>query len=132
MLLVEAEVENGPQAARQTRDRIATLRSKLEPTVLADLTLLVSELVTNAYRHSGTPSGDRIFLRVSMNDTLVRVEVEDHGEASSKPHLREPDDTGGWGLHIVSQLADRWGTQKTGSGNLVWLEIQIPKKAEMR
>jgi anti-sigma regulatory factor (Ser/Thr protein kinase) len=132
MLLVKAEVTNGPQAARHTRDRIAILRSELDAELVADIMLLSSELVTNAYRHSGTRSDGRIALRVSMKGGVVRVEVEDHGEAPSEPHLREPDETGGWGLHIVSQLADRWGTKKTGTGNLVWLELKIGDKKRAR
>jgi anti-sigma regulatory factor (Ser/Thr protein kinase) len=131
MLLVEAEVENGPQAARATRERIAVLRSELDGNVLADIMLLVSELVTNAYRHSGAPSDDRIVLRVSMKNRVVRVEVEDRGEAASEPHLREPDSSGGWGLHIVSQLADRWGTKKRRKGNLVWFELEVPESGEV-
>ena len=123
MLLVEAEVENGPQAARKTRDCIAALDAELETNLLADLTLLVSELVTNAYRHSGTRQGDPITLRVSMKNRVVRVEVEDRGEAPPGPHLREPDETGGWGLRIVSTVSDRWGTRRTRAGNLVWFEL---------
>lgn len=125
MVLVEAEVGNGPQAALQTRDRIAVLHSELSTEVLADLTLLVSELVTNAYRHSGIPHGDPIALRVSMRNRVVRVEVEDHGVAPPGPHLRAPDETGGWGLQIVSSVSDRWGSQKTLAGNLVWFEIVL-------
>jgi anti-sigma regulatory factor (Ser/Thr protein kinase) len=130
VLLVEAEVENGPRAARDTRERIAILQSNLGPDVLADITLLVSELVTNAYRHSGTSAGDPITLRVSMKNRVVRVEVEDRGQSQPGPHLREPDETGGWGLQLVSTLSDRWGTQKMLKGNRVWLELVVDQDGE--
>jgi len=130
LLLVEAEVESGPQAARDTRERIAKLGKQLGTDVLADLTLLVSELVTNAYRHSGAASGDAISLRVSMDDHVLRVEVEDHGDAPPGPHLRKPDETGGWGLQLVATLSDRWGTDRTRAGNIVWFELDLTDQRE--
>jgi anti-sigma regulatory factor (Ser/Thr protein kinase) len=130
VFLVEAEVESGPQAARDTRERISGLQNELGPDVHADLTLLASELVTNAYRHSGTPKGDPITLRVSMKNHVLRVEVEDRGDAPPGPHLREPDETGGWGLQLVSTLSDRWGIGRSRSGNIVWFELAVSEDHE--
>ena len=85
-----------------------------------DLTLAVSELVTNAVRHGKPP----IRLRVDCDARRVRVEVHDHG--GGRPAIRRAQKTGpasgGWGLQFVDRLADRWGTYTTGDLTVVWLE----------
>jgi anti-sigma regulatory factor (Ser/Thr protein kinase) len=84
------------------------------------LELVVSELFTNAVRHGG---GD-VEVGIALDDDVVRVEVRDGG--GGRPVLRQPDptgsDPGGWGLHVVDQLADSWGSEVTGGVTLVWAE----------
>jgi len=123
MLLVEAELPNGPSAAGEARRKIASLRDALPGRVVSDATLLVSELVTNSYRHAGVPVGDAIGLRVELTGRTVHIEVTDHG-AGSAPAIREPGGDGGWGLRIVERVADRWGTRSIGSGTVVWFEME--------
>jgi PAS domain S-box-containing protein len=79
--------------------------------------LLVSELVTNAVRHG---AGD-IGLRLIRAGSLL-CEVRDDGH--DLPALRNADLTAedGRGLQLVTALADRWGTQRTPTGKVVWFE----------
>jgi anti-sigma regulatory factor (Ser/Thr protein kinase) len=79
----------------------------------------LSEIVTNAFVHTGTD----VTVRVWSTPEGTRVEVEDGG-----PHLpvrrRYADTAGtGRGLHLVDELTDRWGSQRRGSGKVVWFEI---------
>lgn len=123
MLLVETELENGPFAAREARHQIANVEGALPERVRADVTLLVSELVTNAFRHSGQSESASIHLRAEMTGRTIRIEVTDRGGVRL-PAIREADDDGGWGLRIVEEIADRWGTARDPSGTLVWFEIE--------
>ncbi|MFE5329391.1 SpoIIE family protein phosphatase [Embleya sp. NPDC056575] len=90
---------------------------------LVDITeLLVSELVTNALRYGAGP----IRLRLLRGRALL-CEVADAG--TTLPRMREADDTdeGGRGLQLVNQLAERWGSRKSGHGKTVWFELPLPE-----
>ena len=104
------------QARRAVLQALPALGADRESTVQ----LLISELVTNALRHSGCEQP--VHLNASWNST-VRVEVIDHGDgfapvARSRP-LEEP---GGYGLLLVGSLADRWGVE-TDAHTTVWFEL---------
>jgi signal transduction histidine kinase len=108
---------NAPQVARLALNDLDT---ELDPTVLEDTRLLVSELVSNAVRH-GDGDQVRVVLDV-MGPTRVRCEVIDNGDGFL-PIARRPDDPreGGWGLHLVEQLSQQWGVRE-GSTH-VWFEL---------
>ncbi len=106
----------------------ALARHKLEgwlPETLEDshrgaLRLLVSELVTNSVKY-GEHGALKLQIEARGPRTL-RVEVVDQGggfvpTARDRP-VGEP---GGWGLHLVEALTDRWGVYE-GSTH-VWFEI---------
>ena len=122
MLLLDTRLKSGPNAAREARAHIASLEGELSRGVIQDATLMVSELVTNAFRHAGVPEGDPIVLRVSQESGTVRIEVTDRG-TSSRPAIAVARAEGGWGLQIVEQIASRWGTETDRSGTIVWLEL---------
>jgi anti-sigma regulatory factor (Ser/Thr protein kinase) len=83
--------------------------------------LVVSELVTNAIRHAGSP----IQLRLIRDQALI-CEVSDG--SSTAPHLRRTCDLdeSGRGLFLVSQLTQRWGTRQTPHGKTIWAEQTLP------
>ncbi|MFD1276556.1 SpoIIE family protein phosphatase [Streptomyces kaempferi] len=83
--------------------------------------LIVSELVTNAVRHSTGPIG----LRLIQHEALT-CEVFDNDAFS--PHLRRarsPDENGR-GLGLVAQLSRRWGYRLIPEGKVVWAEQDLP------
>ena len=100
---------------------VERLRDDVDDMTLANLRLLVSELVTNAIEHARS-DGD-IGLRVGLEDGTVRVEVIDGG-AGFTPRARQPGDplSSGWGLHFVDRLANRWGADAEKGGR-VWFEM---------
>jgi anti-sigma regulatory factor (Ser/Thr protein kinase) len=115
-------VGGGPKVAADARSAIEPLRSRLGDDLAGDLSLLVSELVANSYRHSGA-SRDVIGVEVTIGPDRVRGEVIDEGDgfpAAPVPAERRGD--GGWGLYIVDKLAARWGVQ-AGPPTRVWFEI---------
>lgn len=112
-----------PAAIPEARRSVERLVGAVEETVLEDLRLLVSEVVTNSVRHAGLAETDRIELRISVDRERVRVEVHDDGPGFDRP--TEPVSMfkeSGWGLYLVDRLADRWGIV-TGDGTTVWFEL---------
>jgi anti-sigma regulatory factor (Ser/Thr protein kinase) len=92
-----------------------------------DLELIISELVTNAIRH--TPSGcagASVSLRVIATAGWARVEVRDLGDdASWSGRTERPEEAEcGRGLVIVNALADRAGREAVTGGQLVWAELR--------
>jgi anti-sigma regulatory factor (Ser/Thr protein kinase)/GAF domain-containing protein len=83
--------------------------------------LLVSELVTNAARHSE----DSVELRLQEIGHRLRLEVSD--ESHRLPVLRAPTplDTAGRGLHLIARLSSRWGTSLEAGGKAVWCELDL-------
>jgi anti-sigma regulatory factor (Ser/Thr protein kinase) len=87
----------------------------------ADACLLVSELVTNAYRHGH----GQVRLSIALHDHVARFAVHDEGDATLHPSL-DPGEDGGFGLHLVDRIADRWGT--TSAPTHVWFELHTPTR----
>lgn len=116
-------LEATPAAVGLARQQIDRLADRLSPEVLEDARLMVSELVTNGLRHGAIESGQRIELSVALVAGLLRVEVCDPGPGFT-PEARTTDspDGTGWGLFLVSRLADRWGVHHDGV-NRVWFEL---------
>ncbi|MGW6686258.1 SpoIIE family protein phosphatase [Streptomyces sp. NPDC054961] len=88
--------------------------------------IVVSELVTNAYRYGG---GEPLTLRLIRDRSLI-CEVSD--SSSTAPHLRRArtTDEGGRGLFLVAQLTERWGTRYTRDGKTVWTEFPLATAPE--
>jgi anti-sigma regulatory factor (Ser/Thr protein kinase) len=116
-----------PAAARKALTALNGSLHLLSSGRLRDVQLLVSELVTNAVRHSGI-EGDTVGLAVLATDEVVRVEVSDAGAGFARPGRFASGGTeaGGWGLPIVDALAQRWGVER-GRGTTVWFEVDRPQ-----
>jgi anti-sigma regulatory factor (Ser/Thr protein kinase) len=106
-------------APGQARDAIARLDPGLPEHVVPDMTLLVSELVTNSVKYGGDGP---VRLEITHSEDKIRTEIVDQGVGFT-PVERDGDLSreGGWGLHLVEELTDRWGTYE-GSTH-VWFEI---------
>ena len=115
--------DRGHTSASAARNALLALDERLEPAVLDDIRLLVSELVTNAIRHADAPAGGQVGLDVSINGDSVRVEVADPGEGfDPAPRTDTMMKPGGWGLYLVDRISDRWGVVKN-QFTRVWFEI---------
>ncbi|MGW7206255.1 SpoIIE family protein phosphatase [Streptomyces sp. NPDC054837] len=106
----------------------SVVREKLHDWGLARLAdaaeLLVSELVTNAVRHSRSRP---LQLRLVRGDTLL-CEVDDDDHDLPTLLSAGPEDEFGRGLRIVSTLAREWGTSRTKAGKTVWFELTLPRR----
>ena len=119
-MILDVDIPRDNRAPWHARRAVEQLGDAIDPEVRPDVMLLVSELVTNSVKY-----GDRGALRLQIESTAprkLRVEVIDQGDgfipvARDRP-MNEP---GGWGLHLVEALTDRWGVYE-GSTH-VWFEI---------
>jgi PAS domain S-box-containing protein len=112
------ELPADPAVVADARRRAARQLARWDLDELAFTTeLVVSELVTNAIRHSTGP----VRLRLIRERALI-CEVFDSG--ATAPHLRHPrtTDEGGRGLLLVSQVTQRWGTRFVPDGKIIWAE----------
>ena len=115
-------LRGGPDVASQARAVIEPFRRKLGDDLHADLSLMLSELVTNAYRHARAGEAG-IGVDVEITPDRLRAEVSDHGRGfKPEPVAADYRGAGGWGLVIVDRLADRWGV-RNGPPSCVWFEI---------
>jgi anti-sigma regulatory factor (Ser/Thr protein kinase) len=121
----EVVLHGGIDAARDARQAVTARASALPMSVHDDISLLVTELVTNAVRH-GSSAGRPIRLGLRRWDGRVRVEVVDHGRGFTPPPSAPSNgDAHGWGLHLVNQIADAWGVRPTQKGTCVWFELPV-------
>ncbi|MGV9558341.1 SpoIIE family protein phosphatase [Streptomyces sp. NPDC003522] len=83
------------------------------------MSLLVSELVTNAVRHATGP----VTVRLIRAGHGLLCEVGDTG--NGRPRLGPGGllDEGGRGLRIVHRLTARWGVRWTENGKVVWAAV---------
>jgi len=111
-----------PVSVGEARTLIGQALKKWDLDELTETTeLLVSELVTNALRYA---SGE-VTVRLVLERTLV-CEVMDDSAALPKLRHAGSEDESGRGLHVVGQLAQRWGTRRTTAGKVVWCEQAVP------
>ena len=87
-----------------------------------DVTLVVSELATNAMLHAQTP------FKVSLHgfERTLLLEVEDDSPAGPVRGAAQGLAKGGRGLTIVELLSRDWGVDARGDGGKsVWVEFDL-------
>ena len=117
-------VDVGAGAVSQARRYVRRVLRELDAAHLEESgELAVSELVTNAVLHAGTPS------TVTVRTTPaggVRVEVSDTSPAPVQTRHHGPAATTGRGLQLVAAVSSAWGVEvlpeRSGPGKCVWFE----------
>ena len=101
----------------------------VEPTVLSDVELLVSELATNSVRHGGAGEEDPLRLELAVAPgAWVRVRWCDEGPgfAGALPGPQVERGGGGFGLVLLEHLASRWGIDRE-EAFCVWFELDLAR-----
>ena len=124
------ELEGDPRAASAVR---RFLREQLGAWGIDDDTvdsaeLCASELVNNVIMHARSA----FQLNVHLEDRALTVTVRDVGRGSpgaGGSHAPVQDDDSmrvfGRGLTLIDAIADRWGSDRDGSGTIAWFVLEL-------
>lgn len=109
-------------ARGRIRARLSEWGADLE--LCDDASLVVTELFTNAVRHTDS---EKITCVLQDSGAVVRLEVTDQGRGTGvpAPYAADADEEGGRGLLLVSVLSLAWGSDPVGggTGRVVWAEL---------
>jgi anti-sigma regulatory factor (Ser/Thr protein kinase) len=112
-----AEVASVPRARAFVR---AGLTGILDADVVAAAELCVSELVTNAVLHAGTP----VQVHVTGVTDGIRISVQDGSPVMPLRVRHSRTAATGRGLALVTAVSHSWGVDlSTGGGKTVWCEL---------
>src|SRR5256885_7713989 len=116
----EEQLAPGPLAPRRARAVVRELLLDTDPRIAERALLVTSEIVTNAVIHAATP----VRLDAMVDDGVLRVVVED-GDLRMPVTCHDAGPQGGFGLHIVEELAGAWGVVPRAHGKAVWFEFAL-------
>lgn len=120
------------QAASTARRFIRERLGWLEAGVREDLELLITELVTNSFRHSQMRESDLIEVGISVHEDMIRAEICDPGGGfEADPVMPSRLAESGRGLWIVQSLAKSWGIVATPP-TCVWFEMKREPRGDSR
>lgn len=109
-----------PSSVAEARQLVRALLADTQRDDLVETAvLLVSEIVTNALLHAGTP----IDVAASMDNQGLRVEVGDG--SLHLPMRRNYGATAGTGrgLRLLEEMVDEWGVSRRRHGKTVWFRL---------
>jgi anti-sigma regulatory factor (Ser/Thr protein kinase) len=110
-----------PRSVAEARRLLRTALDGHQPAAVEDAILMISELVTNAVRHTR----DVLLVLVTIHHDTLRVDVTDNNPTMPVAPDHEHNATSGRGLAIVEALADQWGSTPTADGKTIWFEISL-------
>jgi anti-sigma regulatory factor (Ser/Thr protein kinase) len=113
-----------PATDEAPRDARALLSAQLGESLTVEqgqvAELLISELVTNALRHTESA----VILIDVWTQGRIRVSVTDQSPRIPQRQSPGPDQPEGRGLMIVDELAENWGIDLVpGDGKRIWFEL---------
>jgi anti-sigma regulatory factor (Ser/Thr protein kinase) len=112
---------DAPRMAREVLDR--WLSALVGQPTTAAVRLAASELVTNAVRHGRLAVGSALRLSVDVGERTVHVDVQQATATSDAEVVSDrPAGSGGFGMAIVEDVADRWGVVD-GTPGSVWFDV---------
>ncbi|MFC6081710.1 ATP-binding protein [Sphaerisporangium aureirubrum] len=123
--------ESASEARRFVREKLGG-----EHPALDDVTLLVSELVTNSLRHSDSRGGGSVTVAIADAFDRIHIDVVDAGSRSgSLPRVCAGERTeelpeGGRGLWLVENRSLAWGVYDDEAGRTVWCQVGYRRLGE--
>jgi anti-sigma regulatory factor (Ser/Thr protein kinase) len=124
---IDRAFPNTSQSITRARRYALDNLDDLAPELADRVSLLVSELATNAVRHAASS----FTVSIERDASSIRVAVTDAGDGKPLVQSPAPTDYSGRGLLIVRTLADTWGVTEAsdGSGKSVWFTLVLGARA---
>jgi anti-sigma regulatory factor (Ser/Thr protein kinase) len=114
-----------PESIREARRFVLDQLAEVPRDTRDQVSLIVSELVTNAIVHAAT--GYTVAL--NLDAQTLTLEVADRGDGRPSPADAPPpaEQQHGRGLLIVTELADEWGVIPNSNqpGKTVWVKLPL-------
>ncbi|MBD0674997.1 ATP-binding protein [Streptomyces sp. CBMA156] len=120
-----------PASVPFTRNKVAELLARWHVRLDSDsttaVTVVASELVTNAVCHTDSAA---LTVGVLVNPMRDRALIAVYDSSPVLPKTREssPDTEDGRGMFLIQELATRHGTERTARGKRVWAEVALPEQ----
>lgn len=112
------------QARRMVGDTVEAPREAVQ-----NAQLVLTELLANEIKHGRYAAGDPLVCTVKQRDSRLRIEVRHSGTTFEFPktplHPPLENRETGWGLALITRLADRWGVNDVRGAREVWAEIDL-------
>lgn len=100
--------------------KISELRTRLKDFLISngidneiadDIELVISEMLTNVYKHSYKGSEGDVIINAHIDDEKIYISIRDFGEKFAPTEVREPNPEvladHGYGLYVASQIMDK-------------------------
>ncbi len=136
---LEVSIRSDPFAIRVARSWVRGVAEEagLDDAEARDLAVALSEVCSNAHRHSyGGRTDGRIDLRADVTEGRVEITVRDYGVAFDESAYREPElsepTEGGYGVFLIRSLTDEVQFTDTGAGTQVVLVKMRRRSQENR
>jgi two-component sensor histidine kinase len=111
-------IESASRSRRESR--AACVAWGIDDATTAAVVDVVNELVSNALAHGAPP----IVLRLEAAIDEVTVMVSDAADEPPRMLAYRPGITDrGLGLHLVTQLSEKWGATPGAAGKTVWATV---------
>jgi len=119
-----ADLKSGMDSPAQARAVVAACTERLGlQGIRDDVTLVVSEMVTNAVRHAGPP----VALEIQAERDTVLIAVDDGTAERPLPRVADHDAEGGRGLLLLDLLCAEHGVRPDPPGKTVWAALRRPQ-----
>lgn len=109
-------------APREARRLVDSLPDEVPAAVADDVRLILSELVSNSYKHAGNPPGHPIKVTLKLTPESLRLEVVDGSIFDPTPEISGELREVKWGLFLLDRLVDEWGRVSEGG---IWAEFRL-------
>ena len=99
--------------------------------VVENAQVVLTELLANEIKHGRHDRDDPLICSVRRRPRALRIEVRHSGSSFAMP-LTPVDPPlerreAGYGLALITRLADRWGVEEARGARQVWAEIDLPR-----
>ena len=120
--MVEACLPLDVQAPAAARLIVADfLSGRVAPRLFDTAQLVISELVSNSLRHNAALSEQAVVVRISLERSSWRLEVEDPGGGGVLAPDPERAAAGRLGMNLVQSLSECWGVEHAAErGTRAW------------
>jgi len=104
--------------------------------ILAEINLVLDELITNSIEHSCCDKCHPIDITLFKNDLKLTIQISDSGQPFDPTLITLPDTSlpleqrkcGGLGILLVRRFCDHWSYARSKDKNILTLQKTLPKE----